>query len=179
MDENPISHTTLKKFCPTRWTVRGASVTSILNNYCALIELWEQSLETTLDPDVNGRIIGVKSQMMKFPFLFGLLLCDRILNITDNMSKTLQSQSMSAVEAQHIAELTVKTLQGMRTDAVYKTFLDFATKTSTDLGVAEPVLPGPRKVCRQLDDGTSQCYQSSSVQDASRRLLPLIFDALS
>ena len=27
---------------------------------------------------------------------------------------------MSAVEAQHIAELTVKTLQGMRTDDTYK-----------------------------------------------------------
>ena len=42
MDENPIniSHATLKKFCPTRWTVRGAPVTSILNNYSALIELW-------------------------------------------------------------------------------------------------------------------------------------------
>ena len=60
---------------------------SILNNYCALIELWEQSLETKLDPDVKGQIIGVKSQMMTFPFLFGLLLCDRILNIADNLSK--------------------------------------------------------------------------------------------
>ena len=145
-------------------------MTSILNNYCALIELWEQSLETRLDPDVKERIIGVKSQMMKFPSLFGLLLCDRILNITDNLSKTLQSQSMSAVETQHIAELTVKTLQGMRTDDMYKTFLDFATKTSTDLGVAEPVLPRPRKVSRRLDDGASQCYQSSSVQEHYSRL---------
>ena len=68
MDENPISHATLKNFCPARWTVRGASVTSILNNYCALIELWEQGLETRLDPDVKRRIIGVKSQMMMVSF---------------------------------------------------------------------------------------------------------------
>ena len=53
---------------------------------------------------------------------------------------------------------------------MYKTFLDFATKTSTDLGVAEPVLPRPRKVSRRLDDGTSQCYQSSSVQEHYTRL---------
>ena len=33
-------------------------MTSIVNNYCALIELWEQSLETKLDSDVKGRIIG-------------------------------------------------------------------------------------------------------------------------
>ena len=111
-------------------------MTSILNNYCALIELWKQSLETRLGPDVKGRIICVKSQMM---ILFGLLLCDQILNITDNLSKTLQSQCISAVEAQHIA------------DDIY--VLDFATKTSTDLGVAEPALPRPRKVSRRLDDG--------------------------
>ena len=65
---------------------------------------------------------------MKFPFLFGLLLCDQFLNITDNLSNTLQSQSMSAVEAQHIVELTVKTLQGMRTDDKYKTFPWFCNK---------------------------------------------------
>ena len=53
----------------------------------------------------------------------------------------------------------------MRTDDTYKTFLDFATKTSTDLGVAEPALPRPRKVSRRLDDGASQCYQSPSVQE--------------
>ena len=58
----------------------------------------------------------------------------------------------------------------MRTDDTYKTFLDFATKTSTDLGVAEPVLPRPRKVSRRLGDGASQCYQSSSVQEHYSRL---------
>ena len=36
---------------------------------------------------------------------------------------------MSEVEAQHITELTVKTLQGMKSDDMYKTFLDYATKT--------------------------------------------------
>ena len=37
------------------------------------MELWEQCLETRLDPDVKGRIIGVKTQMTKFDLLFGLL----------------------------------------------------------------------------------------------------------
>ena len=31
-------------------------MTSTLNNYSALIKLWEQSLETRLDPDEKGRI---------------------------------------------------------------------------------------------------------------------------
>ena len=47
----------IRKFCPTRWTVRGDSVESIVKN---LKQLWD---EMRLDPDIKGRIIGVKTQM--------------------------------------------------------------------------------------------------------------------
>lgn len=80
----------IRKFCPTRWTVRGESINSILENYNILKELWECCLQSTLQPDVKGRIIGVQTQMSRFKFLFGLKLCERILLITDNLSKTLQ-----------------------------------------------------------------------------------------
>ena len=43
----------IKTSCPTRWTVRGESVESILNNFCILKELQEQCLETHLDPDIK------------------------------------------------------------------------------------------------------------------------------
>ena len=69
-----ISVDLLKKFCATRWTVHGESVDSILNNYCILKELWEQCIETHLDPDVKGWIIGVKTQTTKFHFIFELQL---------------------------------------------------------------------------------------------------------
>lgn len=81
----------IRTFCPTRWTVRGDSVSSILENYNVLKQLWEECLETRLEPDAKGRIIGVKSQMLHYKLLFGLHLCERILKITDNLSKTLQT----------------------------------------------------------------------------------------
>ncbi len=56
----------------------------------------------SLQPDVKGRIIGIQTQMSKFKLLFGLKLCERILLITDNLSKTLQNQSLSAAEGQVI-----------------------------------------------------------------------------
>ena len=37
--------------------------------------------------------------------MFGLKLCERISCITDNLSKTLQKQSLSAAEAQELAKL--------------------------------------------------------------------------
>ena len=66
----------IRTLCPTRWTVRGDSISSILENYNILKALWDEWLESSLLPDVKGRIIGVKGQMMDFKLLFGLRLCE-------------------------------------------------------------------------------------------------------
>ena len=77
-------------------------------------------MQQQLDPDVKGRIIGVKSQMSQYKVLFGLKLCERI---SDNLSATLQNQTLSAAEAQSIAQMTIRTLQSMRSDEAFKLFL--------------------------------------------------------
>jgi len=63
--------------------VRGDSIESILSNYDNLKQLWEECLETNLQPDVKGRVIDVQSQIA---LLFGLKLCQCILKITDNLT---------------------------------------------------------------------------------------------
>ena len=60
--------------------------------------------------------------MMKFDFLFGLMLGVFILSHTDNLSKTLQTQKLSAADGQNIAELTCKTLERICTDDSFKLF---------------------------------------------------------
>ncbi len=55
-----------RSFCRTRWTVRGESIGSILENYNVLNELWDECLQDKLMPDVKSRIIGVKTQMSNF-----------------------------------------------------------------------------------------------------------------
>ena len=69
--------------------------------------------------------------MMKFDFLFGLVLGMFILPHTDNLSKTLQTHNLSAADGQNIPELTCKTLERY----VLMTPLNFlgkSTKASTD-----------------------------------------------
>ena len=97
---------------------------------------------------VKGGIIGVRTQMSQYNLLFGLKLCEKISKITDSFSRTLQKQSLSAVQAQIIADLTVKS---MRTDE--------ALKNNT----AEPSLPRKRKApkCHEIGDGES--YHSPTV----------------
>jgi len=60
--------------------------------------------------------------MTTFDLLFGLQLSMKILKITDNLDTTLQKQSMSAAEGQSMADLMVKTLKSMHTDANFNAF---------------------------------------------------------
>jgi len=86
-------------------------------------------------PDVRGRVIGVQSQMVHFDLLFGLKLCQCILKITDNLSKTLQ-KNLSANEVQHFAALAVTTMRKMRSgedfDLFFKLLLSIQESTATN-----------------------------------------------
>ena len=46
-------------FCPTRWTVRGESLASVIKNHAELMELWGWSLIVSKDTEMKARIRGV------------------------------------------------------------------------------------------------------------------------
>lgn len=67
--------------CPTRWTIRGESLQSVITNYCVLQELWDSCLETRLQPDIRSRIIGVQAQMKQFEYFLAFFLENKYLNM--------------------------------------------------------------------------------------------------
>ena len=168
-EEHVGSSIGIRAMCPTRWTVRGDAVESIIKNYVVLKQLWSECLTTQLDPDVKGRIIGVQAQMATFNVLFGLQLAMKILKITDNLSRTLQKQTMSAAEGHSLAECTVKTLVSMRTTDCFDGFLllvhCFCERTNTN----PPVLPRKRRAPQRFEVGTGEGSHSSTVEDHYRQ----------
>ena len=78
------------------------------NKYTVLQELWASLLHQNLDSELRARIIGVKAQMESFNYYFGVCVEELVLNHADNLSKSLQSKTISAAEGQHIAEMTLK-----------------------------------------------------------------------
>ena len=48
--------------CPTRWTVRAASLQRVIDNYQVLLQVWEEALDCTLDGEIRARIAGVETQ---------------------------------------------------------------------------------------------------------------------
>ena len=122
-----------------------------------------------LEPDVKGRIIGIQTRMSHFDLLFELKLCERILCITDNLSKTLQKQSLSAAEAQELAKLTNETLKNFRMDEVFELFFQLIECLSDKVGADGPTLPRKRKApkCYEIGEGG---YHSPMVLDHYRQL---------
>lgn len=161
-----MSQVGIRKFCPTRWTVRGSSINSILENFNALKELWEESSQ--LQPDVEGQIIGVHTRMSQFRCLFGLKLCERILLVTDNLSKTLQNQSMTAAEGQVIAMLTIQTLEKMRNEDTFKLFFQRLEQLRVFTDSEDPTLPRRKRAPKRLEVGDGIGYHATTVEEHYR-----------
>ena len=100
-----------RTLCPTRWTVKESSLESVIKNYVVLQQLWEEAKGIASDSESHSRINGVQAQMERFEYLFVLVLGECVLKHTDNLSKNLQSPSLSAAEGQKIAEITRKTME--------------------------------------------------------------------
>ena len=75
--------------CQTRWTVRGGSLQSVIDNWNLLQELWDECLETKLEPDIKGHIIEVKHQIGKFDYFYGVYLGEMLLKHSDNLSHAI------------------------------------------------------------------------------------------
>ena len=159
-EEDNLSNTGIRSFCPTRWTVRGESVGSILEYFTIPKKLWDEFLQLQLQPDVKGRIIGVKTQMLHYKLIFGLHLCERILKITDNLSKTLQTEKLAASQAQQIAKYTIQTLQGMRTDDAFSLFYEHVEGLRQHTDTEEPVLPRKGRAPSRYEIGEGEVYCS-------------------
>ena len=165
----------IRVLCPTRWTVRAQALQSIIANYEALQMLWEESLDFVKETEMRSRIKGVSICMRSFDYFFGASLGELLLKHSDNLSRTLQSSSMSAAEGQKIAEMTVSTLQLLRSDESFASFWRNLTQKATDKGVNEPELPRHRKRPRRYEDGASTGDVPATVEDFFR---PIFFEAL-
>ena len=145
----------IRTLCPTRWTVRAASLESIRLNYQTSEATWEEAIDVVKESDVKARLNGVAAKMKEFDFLFCLLLAERILKHTDNLSKTIQATSMPAVEGRRLSQLCIEVFKKVRTDECFDQFWAFAEKIQQTLNVNDPSLPRLHKRPRRYEDGTT------------------------
>ena len=162
----------IKVLCPTRWTVRAESFQRIIDNYAALQSLWDKSLQTDLDSEMRGRIIGVKTAMPTLEYYFGVSIGIIIFSMTDNLSKTLQKQRMSSIQGQQMAMSTKEAILQMRNDATFDLFYKGILEKAQKLGIVEPEPSRRKNVPKFLHDyfGYSDTpeYVPETVKDSYR-----------
>ncbi len=145
----------IRVLCPTRWTVRADSLTSVIGNFELLQRTWEEALTITAETEAKARIRGVSAQMRTFEFFYGVVLGEMILRHTDNLSTTLQHNTLSAAEGQEIARMTIETLKSIRMDEAFDIFWENVNLRATSLDITEPQLPRQHKRPNRFDDGLS------------------------
>ena len=72
--------------------------------------------------EVRSKMVGCKGQMIIFDSYFGLCLVQTLYNLTDGLSKSLQSECLSAVTGHRLTLLTRETLVNMRSDGYFKNY---------------------------------------------------------
>ena len=83
-------------------------------------------MDVVRESDIKARVNGVAAKMKEFDFLFCLMLSERILKHTDNLSKTIQATSMPAVEGRRLSHLCIEVLKKLRTDESFDQFWAYA-----------------------------------------------------
>jgi len=110
------------------------------------MEVWDRCLEENLETEVRSRIIGCRAQMVSFKFFYGINLSFTIYSITDNLSKALQAEAISAVESQETAKLSLETLERMRSEENSDAFFDTLKSKAEKIDfIEEPSLPRKRR----------------------------------
>ena len=158
----------LHAFCKTRWTVRGSTLKSIVDNHNELMELWDWSLSILKDTEMKVRVKGAHATMKKFSFFFGAMLGIRILGQTDNLSKCLQQKTLSTAEGQESAKTVVAALKRERNDPSYKLFYDSVLEQMQALDVDEPELPRKRKGPARYD--SSEPFYPNSCKEMYKQI---------
>ena len=165
-----------RTLCPTRWTVRADSLASVLVNYSVLQSGMESFSEmASRDMEMSARVNGIRAQLEKFDFLFGVMLGEEVLRMADNLSRTLQHKDLSAAEGNQAAHLTCEALKRLHEEDEFAIFWREVMKKQSELDVDEPALPRRRRAPARFEVETSDSHFSATFEDHYR---PQYFEAI-
>lgn len=147
------SNASIKPLCSTRWTVRAAAISSIIDNYDALQETLDQIINENKRDDIAAKAGGILAQMETFHTLFGLHYAKLIFSATDQSAVTLQGKDITATDARGIINSLKAYLDSLRDsfEIFWTSVVQFADKKNVVISI-----PRQRNLPKKLDDTQTQ-----------------------
>jgi hypothetical protein len=169
------SELSLRPLCPTRWTVRTASLSSVAVNYSRLLQaLHDISVECKYD--AGAKASGFLRRLESFETFFGIQLALQVFEPAEQCSKTVQAKNITAADAKKSALLTAHLLQGLRDVEKFNAFYSKCVTEADKLGIDKPRLGRTVKPPERYQSG-SDGYHPQTAQDKFRQVYYQFIDA--
>ena len=98
--------------------------------------------------------------------------------MVDNLSRALQSATISACESQGVVINTVQALQSVRTDKNFDLFWKYLETRSSVLDISEPQLPRRKRAPRRYEISNAEPEYPATAHDYYRRIYFEVIDVL-
>ncbi|MGL5904177.1 MAG: DUF4371 domain-containing protein, partial [Cetobacterium sp.] len=141
----------LRPLCPTRWTLKAASLQSVASNYSAIMEFLED-LCLCDKGDAGGKANGLLSHLQKFGTYFMLKLLSFFFSRTEMVNVALQRSQLHLQKAAAMIETLKEDIQHLRENG-FEEFWGKTTAAADELNLESPTIPRPRKIPCRLDKG--------------------------
>ena len=164
-----------KPLCPTSWTVRAESLLSVLLNYNVILSVLEDIVEEYQgNSEATAGPRGVLAVMERFSFLFGVTLEEKVLSLTDSLSRAIQAKHVFAFEAKKYVAVTEAAIRDFRSDSEFKDFWQQVNRKAAELNIDEPTLPWRRKAPKVFDEANTTTHADDTpTEDSIWKLLKL------
>ena len=166
----------VKPLCPTRWTVRTATLNAVIKNYAVIsVELETIGREAYGEP--SRKSCGLLAMIDKFGVYFGLKLSHMIFSVSEQLSMSLQRKDINAQEAVRAVTQAKSLFRRHTSDSAFNDFFQAILKEADEL-TQPPVLPRQRQVPRKIDGG-APAHQFTTVEEYFRKQYFEMLDLLS
>ena len=141
----------LRRLCPTRWTMRAASMDSVIKYYSVIIDTMEEVHRTTRD-DYGLRANGILAALDKYEVYFGIKLSNLLFGPAEEVSKVLQAKNISLPESLVSINTVKHFYERQRRDEAFDSFFDKVVEEAKLLKIGQPKLPRHRKAPKKLEE---------------------------
>jgi hypothetical protein len=116
LEQSDLDCGNFRPLCRTRWTVKGASLTSLRELYSLMLLYLPDAAKDCADKELSARISGHFKKLQDHKFFMALVIAEDILIRTDHVSKTLQSPEFTAFDYDALIAQFVQSLVKARED---------------------------------------------------------------